>query len=345
MTGIMLRKVDFANLVSLAIWISAGLIWAFFITTLQFAPTDTWLLDWHVYAAGARDFLDGSLYATPLESVYRLPVSEFNYPPLSAIAVIPLLLLPDSVGGTVWVVFNVVAVAGAAILMARILGAHKPALWGGVGFLAYSIHPWMKLAFLGNNTPLVLFLVTAFAHQHLRSRERSAGALLGIAIALKLWPIALIPLLLRERRWQSVISALGVIGLVGLLTLAWLGPEIMGPAVRAMQVKAVIEPDNPVFLISWMRETQRWWPWWGAYVVAAILAAIPAKGHLGLGLGILAGLALVPNLWRTYIPTILVGAIFVIRAIYESRLSKRDEAKRISATRRTTQPAEPDSLH
>jgi hypothetical protein len=342
-TRIVLRNVDLVRVISLAIWSSAGLVWVFFITAQQFAPTDTWLLDWHVYAAGARDFVDGSLYVAPLESAYRLPVSEFNYPPLSAVAVIPLLLLPDPVGGLVWVVLNVVAVAGTAILIARILGAHQPALWAAVGFLAYTIHPWMKLAFLGNNTPLVLFLVAAFAHEHLRSREASAGAFLGAAIALKLWPIALLPLLLRERRWQSVMSTLGVVGFVGILTLAWLGPEIIGPAASAMQTRAVIEPDNPVFYISWLRETQSWWPSWGAYAVAVLLAAIPARGQLGIGLGILAGLALVPNLWRSYIPTLLVGAMFVIRAIYESRTSNRDrEANHIPAARRATQPAEPD---
>jgi hypothetical protein len=343
MTGIMLRNFDIARLVSLAIWTSTGLVWAFFITAQQFAPTDTWLVDWHVYTAGARAFVDGTLYVTPLQSPYDLPVSHFNLPPLSAIAVIPFLLLPDAIGGTVWVVLNVVAVAGTAVLVARILGAHQPARWGAVGFLAYTIHPWMKLAFLGNNTPLVLFLVMAFAHEHLRSRERSAGAFLGTAIALKLWPIALIPLLLRDRRWLSLAWAVVISGYVADVTVLYLGPGIIGPAATAMQERALIEPDNPVFYISWLRETQSWWPSWGAYVVAAILTAIPAKGQLGIGVGILAGLALVPNLWRTYLPTLLVGVIFVIRAIYESQLSNRDgEAKRISATRRAAQPAQPD---
>ena len=343
MTRIMLRKIDIARVATVAIWTSAGLVWALFIVAQQFAPTDTWLVDWHVYTAGAKAFIDGTLYATPLQSVYDLPVSHFNLPPLSAIAVMPFLLLPDSIGGTVWVVLNIVAVAGTAVLVARILGAHQPARWGAVGFLAYTIHPWMKLAFLGNNTPLVLFLVAAFAHEHLRSRERSAGAFLGTAIALKLWPIAIIPLLLRDRRWLSLAWAAVISGYVVDVTLLWLGPGIIGPAATAMQERALIEPDNPVFYVSWLRETQTWWPSWGAYAVAALLAGLPAKGQLGIGLGIFAGLALIPNLWRTYAPTFLMAAVFVIRAIYVSWISNRDrEANRLSAARRAAQPADPD---
>jgi hypothetical protein len=296
-----------------------------------------------VYTAGAKDFIDGTLYVTPLQSAYDLPVSHFNLPPLSAIAVIPFLFLPDSIGGTVWVVLNIVAVAGTAVLVARILGAQRQALWGAIGFLAFTVNPWMKLAFLGNNTPLVLFLVTAFAHEHLRSRERSAGALLGTAIALKLWPIALIPVLVRDRRWLSLAWAAVISGYVADVTVLWLGPGIVGPLATAMQERALIEPENPVFYISWLRETQSWWPPWGAYVVAALLAAIPASGQLGIGLGIFAGLALVPNLWRTYVPTLVVGAIFVMRAVYELRISSRSrDAHPIPAARPATQPAEPD---
>lgn len=339
--GIGPRNIDLVRLTTLAIWASTGLVWVFVLVAANIGGTGSWLLDWHVYAAGGRDFLDGTLYSIPLKSAYELPVSAFNYPPLSAISVIPLLVFTDAVGGTAWVVLNVLAIAGTAVLAARLLGASQPALWGAVGFLTYTFHPWMRLAFLGNNTPVVLFLVTAFAHQHLRSRDRSAGVLLGAAIAFKLWPVALVPLLIRDRRWQSVASAAVVCGLLALVTLAWLGPEVIGPAARAMQVKAVINPDNPVFYTSWLRETQSWWPSWGAFAVAAILAAIPARGLLGIGLGILGGVALVPNIWRTYIPTLLMAAAFVVRELSRMQTSYGERLKPLPSARdRAVQPAE-----
>jgi len=301
------------RIVQVGSWTLAAVIWLFFLTSQQFFPTEFWLLDWHVYSAGGRDFVARDLYHVALESPYSIPVNAFNYPPLSAIAVLPLLPLPDQLGGDIWVTLNIVAVGATAVLTASILGARRPLLWGGLGFLAYTLHPWMNLAFLGNNTPLVLLLVAAFAHQHLLGRGRSAGVLLGAAIAMKLWPLALFPLLFRDRRWETLAWSTFVAGGIAVLTVSWLGLDVLRPAWDAMQVKAIVEPGNPVFFVSWLRETQPWWPWWGGFVVALLLALIPVSGRLGIGLGILGGLALVPNLWRTYLPT-LVFAGFLAAA-------------------------------
>src|SRR6187551_53194 len=108
------------RIVVVGTWTIAALIWLFFLATQQFLPTEIWLLDWHVYSAGARDFLAHDLYYIPLESAYRIPVDAFNYPPLSAIAVLPLVPLPDALGGNIWVVLNIVAMAGTAVLTASI---------------------------------------------------------------------------------------------------------------------------------------------------------------------------------------------------------------------------------
>jgi hypothetical protein len=295
--------------------VTACIIWALLLLSQQLRPLSYWLQDWHVYAEGARDFLNHELYYEPLVTQYRLAVDQFNYPPLSAIVVIPLLLLPDSLGGTVWVIGNLAAVAATGVLVARTLGARQPAMWGALGFLAYTVHPWVDLALNGNNTPLVLCLIAAFAHQHLHRHDRSAGVLLGAAIALKLWPAALLPLLLRERRPESLLFVgLVVCGTV-LASVTWLGPDVIGAAVAAMQVRAVVEPWNPVLYISWLRETIPWWPTWAGYFIAVVLALIPARGMIGIGLGIFAGLAAVPNLWRTYLPTLVVAGAFTLAGV------------------------------
>jgi hypothetical protein len=299
--------------------LTASMIWAFMLVSQQFRPFSYWLQDWHVYSAGARDFLNHDLYYAPLVSQFPLPVDHFNYPPLSAIAVMPLLPLPDSLGGTIWVIANLAAVAATGVLVARILGARQPAMWGALAFLAYTVHPWMDLAFNGNNTPLVLCLIAAFAHEHLRGHRRSAGLLLGAAIALKLWPAALIPLLLRERRWESLLSAALVVAGTALVSTIWLGLGVIGPALEAMQARGVVDPWNPVLYISWLRETLPWWPSWAGYVVAVFLFLIPARGKLGIGLGIFAGLAVVPNVWRTYAPTVEVAGRFVVSDVLHSR--------------------------
>jgi hypothetical protein len=81
-------------------WASCVLAWTVQLTVQQFDPIPAWLYDWHVYAAAARGFLESTLYYEPLTSTFPLSVAVFNYPPLSALLVAPLLLLPDQVAGT-----------------------------------------------------------------------------------------------------------------------------------------------------------------------------------------------------------------------------------------------------
>jgi hypothetical protein len=297
--------------VGIVAWVSSLVAWVVRITVQQFDPIPTWLYDWHVYAAAARGFLEGALYYEPLTSAFTLPVVVFNYPPLSALIVAPLLLLPDQVAGTLWVTANIAAMGGAALLTARLLRMSDAAAWAGIGFFVFTFNPWSWLALLGNNTPLVLLLVVAFARYHMAAKQGWAGVLLGIAIGMKLWPAALLPLLLRERQWRSLLVVAGISVVVGVTTIAWLEPEVIGQAADSIRSRDDIKPGNLVFGITWLRENFDWWPSWGGYAVAIGLAIIPARGRLGLGLGILAGMAAVPNLWRHYLPTVAVGFLLL----------------------------------
>jgi hypothetical protein len=283
-----------------------------------------WLLDWHLYAAGAADLINRSLYLVRLESSYPLPIEVFNYPPFAAFVVIPLLPLPDHIAGVVWMFLNIAAVAASAVLVARSIGVRQPMAWAGIAFAAYSVHPWAWLAMLGNNSPIVLLLVTAFVHEHLRGRRQAAGILLGAAIAMKIWPIALVPLLLRESRWRTLAWAGGVSASVTVVLLIWLGPDAVTNAFRALQVRDTVRVGNPVLGVSWLREEFDWWPWWGGYAIAGLILAIPARGMTGLGLGVLAGLAAVPNLWMHYLPALVVGAIFLFNGLWVGRRRMND---------------------
>jgi hypothetical protein len=311
--------------VGIGAWAASLVAWVVQITVQQFDPIPTWLYDWHVYAAAARAFLEGTLYSEPLTSAFPLPVVVFNYPPLSAILVAPLLVLPDQVAGTLWVSANIAAMGAAAIVTARLLRLSQALAWAGIGFLVFTFNPWSWLALLGNNTPLVLLLVVGFVHYHMGGKQAWAGVLLGIAIGVKLWPAALLPLLLRERRWVSLLVVAGISAVVGLMTVLWLGPDVIGPAADSLRSRDDIKPGNPVFGITWLRENFDWWPSWGGYAVAIGLAVIPARGRLGLGLGILAGMAAVPNLWRHYLPTVAVGFLLVAFGLRATLRRRHDE--------------------
>jgi hypothetical protein len=319
-------------------WVVSALAWAVRLAVQQFNPIPTWLYDWHVYAAAAARLLEGTLYYVPLESAFPLPVVVFNYPPLSALVVAPLLLLPDQVAGTLWVAANIAAMGLVLVITLRLLRLAHGVAWAGIGFYIFSFNPWYWLALLGNNTPLVLLLIVAFAHFHLSGRQGRAGLLLGIAIGMKLWPAALIPVLLRERQLRSLLVVVGISAAVGLATIAWLGPEVIGPAADSIRSRGDIKPGNLVFGITWLRENFDWWPSWGGYAIAALLVAIPARGRLGIGLGMLAGMAAVPNLWRHYLPTLIVGFLLVVFGFRDAR-DHMDSSRSRSHPRAGDEPA------
>jgi hypothetical protein len=298
-------------------------LWTAFLAIQQFSPRFTWLEDWHVYAAAANQLLAHTLYRAPLESAYRLPLDVFNYPPLSAAVAVPFLALPDQIAGTTWVTLSLAAVAVVSVLTARMLAVRDVLAWSGLGFLAYTLHPWFVLALLGNNTPLVLLAVVAFAYEHLAGRQRRAGFFLGVAIGLKLWPAMLIPMLLRERRWSSLVWAVSIPAISVAAAIVWLGTDSIGPALSAFGARDEVRGENIVLGFSWLREAFGV-PGWVAIAAALALVAIPARGKLGIGLGILSGMAVVPNLWRTYLPTIIVGGVLVVRGSLDRLAKMRD---------------------
>ena len=298
-------------LTGIGTWVSSACIWVAWLWIQQFAPRFDWLYDWHVYAAGARDLVAHDLYHSPLTSGFSLPVDAFNYPPLAAAIVVPLMPLPDQVAGTLWVALNLVALAATAWVLLRAIGIPHAPTWAGILFLLYTFHPWFALALLGNNTPLVLFLVVAAFSQNLGGRSRRAGILLGVAIGLKIWPVALLPSLLRDRAWTTLGWALGTALASGAVFLPWLGLDVVGPAFHALGTRAPIDQGNLVLGFSWLRENVSWWPSWGGLVAACLILMVPARGLLGTGLGLLAGLAAIPNLWRSYVPAILAAGTLI----------------------------------
>jgi hypothetical protein len=277
-------------------------------------------LDWRVYATGAAQLLDRSLYRVPLDAgTAPLPLDVFNLPPLAAAAALPFLPLgADAL--LAWQLLGAAGVALAAMAIGRLLGSdwRGAVLWGGVGLGAYvaldrlavrdELNYWWGLV-LGNSGYLMLGLMAAFALAHTTGRERGAGLLLSVAIGIKVWPVALLPLLLRERRWTTVAWAGAALAIQGLFFVLWLGPDVVAPALAALGEH--VEADTLVIGVSAIGSVVSWWPVWAPAAAGVLLVLVPARGLTGLGLGILAGLAAIANLWGHYLPTILFGAILV----------------------------------
>jgi hypothetical protein len=162
---------------------------------------------------------------------------------------------------------------------------------------------------LGNDNAIVFGLLGLFVWAHITGRQRTAGILLAVAIGTKLWPAALLVLLLRERRWQALRWCAALLAVQLIAMVAWLGPESVPAAIHAIVGPALPRTYYGVTVLwtSAFRAAWSWWPTWGGYAVAVALLAVPARGYLGLGLAILAGLALNPNLWDHYLFAFALG--------------------------------------
>ena len=330
------RVAPWSWMLSVALWAFAIIIWAARFLHLLVAHYEGWLFDWHVYLAAARNFLDGNLYRVPLVYEVRLPVDSFNYPPGSAAIVVPFMVLPDDVSGLLWVILNVASVAIVAVLTMYIIGARPIWLWSGLLFFLYSALEFSALpAMLGNNTPMVLLFVAGAVAAHFANRATLSGVLLGIGIAMKLWPAALFVPLLRERQWQTLAWASGTAAVIIGGGLLWLGgPSAVGPMVSSLLIDVEPKPTQILIGLTWLRVHTDWWPEWGGYAVAILLLLIPVKGRLGYGIATFAGLAAIPNLWRHYSGSIAFATLLVIGGL----VRRRDESPAVAEEEPAAEP-------
>ncbi|HEX6473811.1 MAG TPA: glycosyltransferase family 87 protein [Candidatus Limnocylindria bacterium] len=305
------------------LWSIGIFAWGALLIRQLYAPYAWTFYDWHVYAAGSRDFLLRQLYTVPLQSAYPIPVPRYNMPPGSAIITLPFTVFPDGVGGALWVITNIVAIAAAAVLTARIVGLRPAWLWAGAGFCAYAL-TWSLPSVIGNNSPVLLLFIVGFVTAQLANRSVLAGGLLGLSIAAKLWPAVYLVVLARDRNWKTFAWAVGTAAVLLGLSLLWLGgPSVIRPMLRSLAIDVEPGPRQWVFGFTWLRMHVDWWPsWWpewGGYAAAVLILLIPARGLTGYGLATFAGLVAIPNVWKHYLGTIVFGAALLVRGLIDRR--------------------------
>jgi hypothetical protein len=187
-------------------------------------------VDFHTYLAAARTGIhdgwshiyDQSLVATEQREVApRLKVQPYLSPPSVAFLVTPLTALPYDLAYAVWAVLTLAAFAAALVLCATSGG-----LWRWVGVVG-ALGPWwvMHAVEVGQVVPLVA-AGAVVGWRLLRDRRDVLAGLAFSTLLLKPNTALLVPVaLLFAARYRALAAWLGAVAVVGLLTVAVLGPD------------------------------------------------------------------------------------------------------------------------
>ncbi len=259
------------------------------------------------FLKGASHFLAHGTPYPPPDVI--LATGDFAYPPLVAWLLTPLAPLPLDVAARIWFCVHLVALGVFAHLVGRLTdsapGWRSGVLWAGV--LSANLSQIQGVA-IGQWQDVIGAMLAGAVWLAWRGRDGAAGALLGLATAIKLFPAALLLPFVAERRWRAVASfaAVGV------------GVALLGPAQHLTYVRDYLVggrvplPLASQHVMSWpavamrlFRVTDHSHPWFvspvaeSAMVVSGtlllVLTVALAKGRMRWVAGLLATSALAPG--------------------------------------------------
>jgi hypothetical protein len=145
----------------------------------------------------------------PLHAKYFETVDIFRYSPTFAILLTPFSLLPDWLGSSLWAVLNIAVTLFALRLLVREIlpGAWPPRreAW----FLGLTAFGSMSGLWSGQINSLMLAIVILAAAAIKYNRWWTASFLLSLPVFIKIWPIAVVLLLMacwpRQLSWRFLI--------------------------------------------------------------------------------------------------------------------------------------------
>jgi alpha-1,2-mannosyltransferase len=165
-------------------------------------------IDLDVYRIGGQVWLrGGSLYShlPATRAGLRLP---FTYPPIAAVLLVPLALLPMAAAGAVLTLITIAALAGVLrLVLVRLAGSHAGTV-RTLGWLlpaALFLEPVRSTLAFGQVNVLLMALVVADCLA--ASPRWPRGALVGLAAAVKLTPAAFVLFFLLRRDYRAAGTA------------------------------------------------------------------------------------------------------------------------------------------
>ena len=142
--------------------------------------------------------------------------------PFSTLFVLPLARYPALTAKHIWIVFNLALVIGIVLLLSRVSGLSL----ARTGALVACSYPLQFNLLLGQYYVLILALLTAGCWAAQTRRRVLCGLLIGLAAALKIFPVLFLLYFLRKRDWKSLVSCLATIIVSVCIAIRVLGLEM-----------------------------------------------------------------------------------------------------------------------
>ena len=215
-------------------------------------------VDYYTYAIAAYAFTHGiDIYATPEEGydpiATRLGITVFMtpylYPPLTAMVVWPLTLIPLHEGAAVWIFSSGLAALGAGLL----LGARADSAWKKRLILIASIGfaPTLASMYLGQVNVFVLLLTVYALRSWRRNSNAKGGGFLAAGIWLKPLAVVEVGLLVWRGRWKALAGVLAASLIVIFASVVAFGSKVILDQLKPYQ--SILQPtvDPSVAGSSW----------------------------------------------------------------------------------------------
>jgi hypothetical protein len=150
-------------------------------------------------------------------------VGRYLYPPTLAVLIQPVLWVSPYAASLFWFFVNVVLLWIGVGLLLRQNNLRDYRTRVALLLLPVLFTPVLMTIYLGQVNMLVFLLIVLVWLTFLHGRQYTSGALVALAVWIKVWPIVLIPYFVWKREWKFVSGALIGLLLIGILTLAVAG--------------------------------------------------------------------------------------------------------------------------
>jgi alpha-1,2-mannosyltransferase len=295
--------------VALFAWVPLVVLTAVFAAALRWHNS---LGDWEIFRAAALAIVHGRSPFVAVDPAALAHNDKFVYPPITALGLAPLALLPDVVGRILVLLLAV----GCVLLALRLLGVSDWRCYG----LALATAPVVDTVTLGALSSLLL-LGAAVAWRD-RDRPLAGGATVAATAVAKLfaWPLAV--WLLATRRVRSALAA-GALAVV-LVVAGWAAIGFAGITgyPHLLRVLSRVEAVQSYSLAGLLRLTGPAAAALTVALAALVVAAVvlSARGADGdrraFSVAVAGALLVTPVLWLHYLVL-----LFVPIALYRPRLS------------------------